>query len=420
MIYLLNIFLLGFVIFVLWRWSQSFSLRKHLFYTLIIKLLAGVAVTAVYLFYYQEGDMLYISKQGELLNKMLIKNPIDFWKFPKTGVPMQEYYFGEYKDLNLRLIFFVKIIALLNLFTNNNLWLNSLWFSLFSFLGFWYCANILVGLFPKSKVAVLFSFFLCPSVVFWSSGLLKESLLCSSVCICVGIFLSLKEKLTSVKTYLERKTILKLLIFFLSLYLILQIKYYYLAAFLPTLIAYFSVDYIHQKRNLSAYQQVIAFFVVFFLIAFLASFTHPNFRLDYFLIALDDSHQEVLATTDADNLIYFNDFRHELWSLIKNIPTALFASLLEPLVWEAGGNLPKLLAGVENLFLYLIFIFTARIALKWQANSLLLIACLTYIFILATLLAVSMPSIGTLVRYKAGFLPFWSYLLTYRLRFRLP
>ena len=120
-------------------------------------------------------------------------------------------------------------------------------------------------------------------------------------------------------------------------------------------------------------------------------------------------------TTDADNLIYFNDFRSNFLSLVNSIPNALFASLLEPLFWEVEGHLPKLLAASENIMLYGIFILTTRVVFKWQKNSLMLLACLTYIFILAILLAVSMPSIGTLVRYKAGFLPFWAYLLTYRL-----
>jgi hypothetical protein len=416
MTYWLNIGLLGLAIYAIWLWSKHFPLKKFLFYTLIIKLLAGIFVTAIYLYYYREGDMLYMFRQGELLRTMLLDSPTDFWKFPHTGVPLETYYLGEYKDLNPRLIFFVKIVAFINLLTFNSLWLTALWFSLFSFLGFWYCANVLARLFPESKVAIIFSFLVCPSTVFWSAGLLKESLLCSAICVCVGIFLSSKNSFfTKISSLATPKIIIKALIFFLCLYLILQIKYYYLAALLPTLFAYTSILLLQKYWKISPFGQVFGFFVFFFFIAFLASFTHPNFHLNYFLIALSDSHEEVMTTTDADNLIYLNDFQPSLWSLVLNIPNALFASLLEPLLWEVGGHLPKLLAAGENIFLYCIFIFTAQISLKWHKNSLLLLVCVVYIAILATLLAVSMPSIGTLVRYKVGFLPFWTYLLTYRL-----
>ena len=422
MTYLLNIGLFTLAIFSISKWSKGFPLEKYLFYVLIIRLLAGIAVTAVYLFYYKEGDLVYMFHQGKLLKQMLWENPIDFWKFPHTEVPMHQYYFGAYKDLNSRLLFFVKIISLVNLLTNDNIWLTSLWFSLFGFLGFWYCANVLMRLFPESKVAILFSFFLCPSVVFWSSSLLKESLLCSAVCFCVGIFLEgyvLRQGNIHFKSlrFLSRNSI-KIGFFFCCLYLILQIKYYYLAALLPILIAYLSVDYIQKKKQLKPHQQVFAFFTVLFFVAFLASFTHPNFHLAYFLIALNDGYKEAFESTDADNLIYLHDFKPTIWSLLKNTPQALFASLAEPLAWEAENNPLKLLAALENLFLYAVFIFTAKISLRWQKNSLILLACLTYIGILAVFLAVSMPSIGTLVRYKAGFLPFWAYLLTYW--FRLP
>ncbi len=421
MIFLLNIGLLAVFSFWIYQKNKTALLKNYFFISLIIKLLSGLAVGAIYQFYYQEGDVLYLFHQGELLHEWLVNEPMRFLRFPDPTVLASDYYLGEFKDLNSRVVFFTKAVAIINVLTFNNFWLTSLWFSWFSFLGFWHGAGALARLFPQSKQAIIFSFFLLPSVIFWSSGLLKESILCGALCACVGIFLNVvfpNDEANIQKNNALRKNIIQLLTFSFCIFLIWKIKYYYLAVLLPTLLAYLAVHFLRRKYEISFSKQLIFFFLIFLTICFLASFSHPNFHLDYFLIALADSHQQIVSTTDADNLLYFNDFQPNLWSFLKNMPLAIFESLFAPLAWEAGGKALKIFAGIENILIYSIFLLTFRY--QWQADKyrLLLIACLTYIFLLATLLAISTPSIGTLVRYKAGFLPFWVYLLTFRLQLR--
>ncbi len=421
----INGFILTYVIYVFYSYSKNQLLKKYFFIGLIIKLLAGVAVAFIYKFYYKEGDVLYAFHQGELLRQLLLQDPINFWKFPHTGVPLSDYYFGEFKDLNSRLMFFVKIIAVVNTLTFNNLWLTSLWFSFVSFLGFWYLANVLARLFPQSTQGILFSFFLLPSVVFWSSGILKESLLCGAICGSLGIFLNVLHISTSSQ---RKQHLISLFLFLACLFVIWKIKYFYLAGLLPILFAYAVVDILSKKMKISFLKQLAVFFLILFITSFLASFIHPNLQLDYFLIALYDSHTDVIKSTDADNLIYFDDFQPTAASLFANLPMAIFGGLFEPLIWEiAEKNIFKLLAGLENLLIYAVFGFSmlkyfaknsSQSLFKPRKYSLLMVACLTYTLLLAAMLTLSMPSIGTLVRYKAGFLPFWVYLLSFRLCLR--
>ncbi|TAH19259.1 MAG: hypothetical protein EAZ08_08790 [Cytophagales bacterium] len=413
----LNSLLLTCAIYLLYSRSRDSPLKKYFFIGLVIKLLAGTAVAFIYQYYYKEGDVLYTFHQGELLRQLLLENPIDFWKFPHTGTPLAGYYFGDFKDLNSRLLFFVKIIALINTLTFNNLWLTSLWFSLFSFVGFWYVANVLARLFPRSEQGIVLSFFLLPSVVFWSSGLLKESLLCGAICGSVGVFLNM---------HFFKRNYFQSLVFLACLFLIWKIKYFYLAALLPILFAYSVVDFLRKKYEISLLWQVFAFFTIIFVSGFLASFIHPSLQADYFLITLTDSYYDTIKITDADNLIFFDDFQPNLFSLFKNAPAAILGGLFEPIFWQTDTkNIFKLFAGLENLFIYAIFIFTSvkypllpykQILTEKNQYFLLLLACLVYVISLSIMMTVSMPSVGTLVRYKAGFLPFWVYLLSFRLQ----
>lgn len=407
---LLNSFLLACAIYLPYSKSKDLPLKKYFFIGLSIKLLAGIAVAFIYKYYYKEGDVLYTFHQGELLRQLLLDNPINFWKFPHIGTPLAQYYFGDFKDLNSRLMFFVKIIALVNTLTFNNLWLTSIWFSLFSFFGFWYIANVLAKLFPQTTQGIVLSFFLLPSVVFWSSGILKESLLCGAICGGIGIFLNM---------YYFKRNYFQFIVFLACLFMIWKIKYFYLAALLPVLFAYAVVGLLHKKQEISFLKQTIIFFLILFASGFLASFIHPSLRADYFLIGLADSYYDVIKTTDADNLIFLDNFQPNWLSLFRNAPTAILGSLFEPILWQTDGkNVFKLLAGLENIFIYGIFIFTLfkqPFTKKYQ-YTLLLLACLIYVISLAAMMAISMPSIGTLVRYKAGFLPFWVYLLSFRLQ----
>jgi len=409
---LLNIvFLFGMSWWIYQR--QSYSLLKPFFWAgLTVKLLAGIGVAVLYQYYYKEGDVFYIFQQGVLLKQLLIESPLDFWNFPHTGKELHEYYFGAFKDLNSRVIFFSKIVAVSNLLTANNLFLTSLWFSFISFLGFWYLANVLVRLFPQTSVALFLSFFLLPSVVFWSSGLLKESLICGFICLTIGLVLDVLHFQNK-----PFRIFVKLLGVACLLWLSWKIKYYYVAILIPVLFSYFVVYQCNKKYSLSFIKQVGLYFFCFISGILLASLSNPNFSLDYFLIAIKDSYDTMIETTDADNMIFFMDFDGSFMNLVRNIPTAIFASLFEPLVWETEKNWLKILVGAENIFIYSLLFFATPPSLKVGKHSLLLLSCLLYIFFLASFLAFTTPSIGTLVRYKVAFLPFWSYLITFKVRF---
>lgn len=409
---LLNIILLLGLSWWIYRQPLSTRLKPIFWLGLTIKLLAGIGVAVLYQYYYKEGDVFYIFHQGVLLKQILLESPLDFWNFPHTGRELYEYYFGEFKDLNSRVIFFSKIVALFNLLTGNNLFLTSLWFSLISFFGFWHLANVLVRLFPQTSIALFLSFFLLPSVVFWSSGLLKESLISGFICLTIGLVLDV--------LHFENKPFqifIKLLGSTCLLWLSWNIKYYYIAILIPVLFSYFVVYQVNKKYPLSFIKQISLYFLCFILGILLASFSNPNFSLGYFLVAIKDSYDTMIETTDADNIIFFIDFDGSFVSLIKNIPTAIFASLFEPLVWEAEKNWLKILIGVENIFIYSLLFFATPPSFKGEKHGLLLLSCVLYIFFLASFLAFTTPSIGTLVRYKVAFLPFWAYLITCKVNF---
>ena len=75
----------------------------------------------------------------------------------------------------------VRISALFGLISFNSYLANVFWFSTYSFLGSWYFYKALVRRYPNLAFYLGFSIFFVPSVIFWGSGLLKDSIVLGSL-----------------------------------------------------------------------------------------------------------------------------------------------------------------------------------------------------------------------------------------------
>src|SRR5690606_10878610 len=123
-----------------------------------------------------------------------------------------------------RALFLSKTASVFSLLTNHNYWMISIYFSFLSFLGSWFLISVLRKIYSDiSAPVVAFLFF--PSIVFWTSGLIKESLAMACLFFLTAVFLKLYQ-------YIRLSWWQWVLIPF-SLWMLWNLKYYYLAIFLP-------------------------------------------------------------------------------------------------------------------------------------------------------------------------------------------
>jgi hypothetical protein len=78
--------------------------------------------------------------------------------------------------LEPRALFFSKIVSVFSLLTVDNYWVIASYFSLFSFLAAWVLVKTIVQYLARYTVPSMVAFLFFPSVVFWTSGLIKESI----------------------------------------------------------------------------------------------------------------------------------------------------------------------------------------------------------------------------------------------------
>ena len=348
MIIFLNILMLVGLAIIGYRLSNNSALKIFYWPGLVIKVLAGIALGLLYTYYYQNGDTWVMFNEAIKLAKSAFASSNSFLDIyllsDYSAIPDYAY------SIQPRAAFMTKILAFLALITHNNYWLSGCYLSMFSFFGFWLAANMVFKIFANRITAVLPTLFF-PSIVFWSAGVLKES-------VAIGSLLGVMAIL--INAY-YRKSIgwLNLLLLIIGLLLLLSLKYYYAAMLIVTFTTVFISRAILPERS-NRYVEIGLLLVVFISITGIASMSHPNFWPSRFLGVITDNYYQFLEHSSLESVVKFNNLSPTIASFLYHSPKALFVGLFYPL-GLASFNLVKLASVIENWLVLLTFI----IAIRW-------------------------------------------------------
>lgn len=393
----INIFLL--LLVVIWRWKRDTS-PLHNFYlpALIAKCVAGVSLGIIYSTYYDTSDT-FTFFQLAVDQADISRHDMGAY-FNFLFSKQEGYFLGEH-----RTIFYTKITSVLALITGNNYWITSLYYSLLSFFAVWYLSNTIARLFPEYKMAACIAFLFFPSVVFWSSGIIKESLAMTAVFFLTALFLKLWVK--------ERISVLSILLAVICVITIFNLKYFYLAAFIPIIISALITQRLCEKLAIENSMKQILLLTGVLSCGFLAiTLLHPNFSPSRILEVIAFNNKVFMDVCTPDDVIHFYNLQPTWGSMLINSPWAFISGLFRPFVWEAN-TIFKVITGVENLVLLILTIF----AIPYLKNvirsphRLLILTVILYCAVLSIFLALSTPNFGTLARYGVGYLPFVALLV---------
>jgi len=371
---------------------------------ILFKLLMGAGLGLVYQYYYSANDTWLFFHDANAAAR-LAKN--DFTAYLK-------FLFSHDVSLALtdqlvnsqeRSLFLIKFMSVFSWLGGNNYWISAAYFSLISFAASWYLFLSVTRSFENSEVAASLSFLFFPSTVFWSSGLVKETLALAGIYFMAGLFLK----------YIHQQQI-KWMEWLLALYgfwIAWNLKYYWTALFAAVMLAYVIVFFLSKKYSNIQKHEAIGGLIMFILLCGGASFLHPNFHLNRFLEVLISNHDDFVKISDEHGLIHFYQLHASWSSVMLNAPWALLSGLFRPFIWEASG-LTSLLAAMENGVITMLLLSALSGIRSKSPHRLLLFSALLYIALLCIFLALSTPNLGTLSRYRVGFLPFLIFIISYR------
>lgn len=404
LILLTNLLLLGFICVYVYAKSQS-ALRSWYWPSLLLHILSGLAIGWLYTYHYKEGDTLVFFTEGIKLTALARQDFSAYLTFLWTGDGPSDFLNSLYYQ-NDRALFMVKLTSLINLLSLDNYWVSSLYFSLLSFFSSWKLSITLTRYYSSAKAAVTLSFLLLPSVVFWSSGIVKESIALATLYYVLHVFLLF---------YKESKiTWYRIILVVVSTWLLYILKYYYVAVLVPVLIT----SILHQQlckriTTDSFWLHTVLWIIIFLGLSLSVTQVHPNFYLDRFLWVLYNNYQDFISFSQPGDIMLFPSLQESWASVLLLSPWAFISGVFRPFFWEST-NLLQAVASIENLILLLLTLtaLPSLRALSRHSDRMLLLAAVVYCFTLSTFLTLSTPNFGTLIRYRVGFLPIFAFLIT--------
>ncbi|MEM9339761.1 MAG: hypothetical protein AAGA66_13580 [Bacteroidota bacterium] len=370
---------IGNIIFIL---LLSYFLHRHVFSDLNAlvywsalgyKLSAGIVLGLVFMYEYGSSDS------------------FTYFKFGK------EILSGGHIAINQpRVTFFSTCLVPLIWVTGGSYWLTGLYLSCISFYSYCYFVGRFNRLFPGKELIVTGIFLFMPTVTFWSSGVLKGTLTNASLVFLVSITLSIyqKRKINGAQIILALG----------SLVLLFNIKHYLLIAYVSFIGGLTAICLTRRMGKLTRWPMAVG---IVCLTLFLVQNIHPYLTLGRLSQTIYENNQAILKNTESEKRVDLEIAKPDVSSVIRVIPKSIYTGLFRPAIHEKVSPW-GLLHQIENFLLATLTIFTVLLVLKDKAKiDWQLIGPAAFsILLLASLLAMTTPNFGSLVRYRNAFLPF--------------
>ncbi len=374
---------------------QPIDIRKHFWPALLLKIMAGCGVGLLYWYHYKSGDTLAYWSDGVAIASLMGSEPgkalAFFWN--DSGTPE---FTASLIQLAPRSLFFSKICGLVAFVTSGNYWMMASWLSMLTFLASWLIFRRVTEVTQGATAAIAFLYF--PSVVFWSSGLIKESLGLAAVYLLIAAVLLVIRG--------RQPGWLEWILVLVALWVGWNLKYYWMGIFLPVALALVTATQLVRRNPSLARWDSVVWAVLLIAFLFVGTHVHPNFSASRFLEVIAANNLEFTRLSDPPRIVQYLNLEPTWSSVWLNAPAALIAGLFRPFIWESF-NFLSLLAGLENLVLLLIVSQSLKSATKVKSRDhrMLILAALTYVILLITFLALSTPNFGTLSRYRIAGVP---------------
>jgi hypothetical protein len=402
--------------FIKQRKIEKQAIYKYFLSGLMVKIAAGILFCLVYIFYYHGGDTISYFQGNSALTKLFFHKPIPVFSMlfgnnsgenlsyftEATGKPWG-YIYSDSKTFSVCRFNFI-----FNVLGWNRFLLNTILLNVAGFIGIWKFFQMLVELYPqhikKLAIAVLF----VPSVVFWSSGILKDSFTYSATLwLIVNIYYVFFKK---------KKIITNLLLLVINAYIILSIKPYIFIALLPTSLIWLSIDYIRNIRSKSL--RVVMWPTIIFLGLFLGNLIFFSLSdnlgayssVDSMINKAQISQQDLIrAEQYGENFTNIGAYEASTEGILKKMPTAIFTALFRPFIWESN-SVFILLTAVENIILLFLSIYLILfIGIKKMGSALKadthLVFFLIFSLFFAFAIGISTSNYGAMVRYRIPMIP---------------
>lgn len=391
--------------------------RRYFFSALTVRIAGALFLGILYQFYYSGGDTFnYHTHGSRVIWHAFLENPADgFALIFSSGEEYQIAYRYSSQILfwgDPSSYFIVRIAALLDLLTFSTYSATAVLFAVFNFAGMWMFFTVFAKQFPNQRKWIALAVLFIPSVVFWGSGILKDSI----VLACIGMLTYCVKKLM-----IDRQVkVQHLIILFISVVVIYKVKIYVLLCFLPAMLLWIYASEFYKIKSAVLKALLVPF--VLALIVVSGFYAVVKIGEDDKRYALENLTRTARITAydigfytgkNAGSGYSLGELDDSFTGMLKLAPAAVNVSLFRPYLWEVRNPLMALSA-LESFVLMILtlYILVKKRSLFFRAlGDPNVLFCLVLSITFAFAVGVSTFNFGTLARYKIPLLPFYALAL---------
>lgn len=387
--------------------------RRYFFPALTVRILGALLLGFIYQFYYAGGDTFnYHTHGSRVIWETLFSNPADAIEliFSSGDDPSITYRYSS------RILFWgdpssyfiVRIAAVFDLLTFSTYSATAVLFAIVSFTGMWLFFNVFVTSFPRLHKWIAFAILFIPSVVFWGSGILKDSLVLASI----GMLTYCVKAL-----FIDRQIkVINIVLLVFATVIIYKVKLYILLCFFPAMLLWIYASVFFKIRSVVLKGLLIPFIVALIVVS--GYYAVLKIGEDDVRYSLQNITRTARITAydigfytgkNAGSGYSLGELDDSFSGMLKLAPAAINVSLFRPYIWEVRNPL-MLLSSLESLALmiFTIYILFRKRMLFFRAfGDPNVLFCVVLSISFAFAVGVSTFNFGTLARYKIPLLPFY-------------
>ncbi len=389
--------------------------RKYFMPALTLKIVGAISLGLIYQFYYGGGDTFtYFTNGSRYIYEAFRHDPVLGLKLIFAGKEYQTdtflYASKIYTYGDLPSYFVVRVAGFFDIFTFHTYSATAVLFAILSFSGLWALYHVFYKMFPQLHFGLAIAIFFVPSVFFWGSGILKDSITIGALgWATFSIYYLFIEK---------RKWLLASAIMLMTFYTIYTVKIYILLSYIPAAVLWFFLIRSARVRNVIVKIMVAP---VLFIIAGLIGYysilkvgeDNPRYNVKYIghTAQITAEWLHYVSLKEHGSAYTLGDFDYSPMGMVRKFPLAIWVTLYRPYLWESH-NIVMFLSAMESfaLLLFTLFVFLKAGILhtfRLVATKPVLVFCFAFAITFSFAVGISTYNFGSLVRYKIPMYPFF-------------
>lgn len=389
---------------------------------LFVKIWAGLTFAAVYLFYYGGGDTVYYFHGSQCIVKMAIKDFPTFIKLllgnhspevssmfdRSTGYP---YYFRDPNSFSVCRfnvpIYLISFGSYLGL---------TIMFNLVHYFFIWNFFHMLSEKYKNNANWMMVAVLFIPSVVFWSSGILKDGWTLTAI---YASYYYIHKLITKKGTI--GWNLFALLVW---LYIAFSIRPYIFYIIIGSGIIWIGLQSMQSIKN--HFIRVIAFPIMIITVWLLGvsiivkTGTYASKRyssIDNMIETAQIIQYDLTREAYGVNSYNIGSFEPTFTGVMSKFPAAITAGFFRPFIWEFN-NFLMLMSGIESIvFMILITFLLVKGRIKGSIRNTfqdpLIISFFVFAVTYAFIVGLTSSNFGALVRYRIPALPLMAIIIAY-------